>query len=188
MEYIIAGHFEQQAQVAQTIEALARAQIAEDAIAAFYLTPPHTQPATRGETAEDAGNVADQSSSQAGGVKGVAAGVAVGAAAGAAGIPLIGPVAPLLGAFAGAYVGSLAGGLSEIKKTPKQTGSQAEAPAAPRQAGMMVAVCVHQPDQEMAVIAVLREMGATDIERGEGQVSDGRWQDFDPQLPIRRID
>ncbi len=185
MEYIIAGRFEHQEQVTQVIDALTQAHIEADAIASFYLTPPRESSGQAAQHADHTGPNTEKT--QAGGIKGIATGAAVGAVAGAAGIPVLGPLAPALGALAGAYGGSLAGGLSEIKKTPQDGDPQLDANA-PRQAGLMVAVGVHQIEQEHAVIAMLRDLGALDIERGEGRVVDGRWQDFDPLRPLQRID
>jgi hypothetical protein len=184
MEYIIAGRFEHQEQVTQAIDGLRQAHLEPGAVASFYLTPPRESSGQAAQHADHTGPNTEKTES--GGVKGIATGAVVGAAAGAAGIPVLGPLAPALGALAGAYGGSLAGGLSEIKKTPKDGDPQVDANP-PRVAGLMVAVGVHGSGQEQAVIAILRELGAQDIERGEGRVVDGRWQDFDPLLPMQRI-
>jgi len=185
MEYIIAGRFEHQAQVTEFIDALTQAHFEADAVASFYLTPPRESSGQAAQHADHTGPHTEKT--QSGAIKGIASGAAVGAVVGAAGIPVLGPLAPALGALAGAYGGSLAGGLSEIKKSPQDSDPQIDANP-PRQAGLMVAVAVRQIDQEQAVIAMLRNLGAQDIERGDGRVVDGRWQDFDPLRPPNRID
>jgi hypothetical protein len=187
MEYIIAARFDQQDQVTQTVEALKRSHIDADAIASFYLTPPREQGAMAEEQfaeMEPAHERAEKS--PAGSAKGIAAGAAAGAVVGLAGASVAGPVAPAIGALAGAYVGSLTGGLSEIKKTH---GTHATAPVdEPRNAGLMIAVCVSGQAQQDAVVKVFRTLGGRDIEHGEGTVADGRWQTFDPLKPMNRID
>jgi len=187
MEYIIAARFDQQDQVTQTVEALERVHIDADAIASFYLTPPREQGATPEEQLTEVEPAHERAEkSPAGSAKGIAAGAAAGAVAGLAGAPVAGLVAPAIGALAGAYIGSLAGGLSEIKKTH---GAHETAPVdEPREAGLMIAVCVSEQAQEDTVIKVFRTLGGRDIERGEGTVADGRWQTFDPLKPMNRID
>lgn len=130
-----------------------------------------------------------------GGASGAAVGAAAGAVAGLATLPLLGPAAVAV-AGAGAYVGSFAGAMLNVenKNEPEaETPAEELADAVPvnadlqRKAGTLLAVAATAPEQQYAVIGILRAHGATDLERTEGQLSGGRWTDFDPLAPLRLL-
>jgi hypothetical protein len=88
----------------------------------------------------------------------------------------------------GAYVGSFAGALEQMGEPEPSTESPAisaqdqdEAP--PRKSGMFVAVGARTGTEESSAIAVLRVQGAADIERAQGTIAQGDWNDFDPLSP-----
>lgn len=89
----------------------------------------------------------------------------------------------------GAYLGALAGALWVVGRGRGRSG----APAAPdvhpdlRQAGVMLALHV-APERDALARKVLAEAGGLDIERAQGRWLDGKWEDFDPLTPPRRVD
>lgn len=177
MTTIIAGRFEQQDQVQQAIAEMVRAGFSEDHISSFYLNPPgrHHQLPMGGDHDKSAGAEESPQGSAAGAVTGSAVGAAVGAVT----TPLSGPLGAATGAFVGGYVGSLAGSLGKMK----DDGGADNAAPEPliRQPGMMVAVSVSPDDDTERAAEVLRACGAADIERAEGTIVNGDWEDFDPQ-------
>lgn len=176
MTTIIAGRFEQQTEVEDTVKELLQAGFSREHISTFYVNPAgqhHAYP-IGGDHAESQG--AKQTN------KTVAAGAATGAAVGIATTPILGPLGPVTGGLLGAHLGGLVGGLAGMKDRG-ETGEHGEDPenATPiRQAGMMVAVGVGDHEYEDRAINVLRTLGAADIERSEGKIENGDWIDFDP--------
>lgn len=191
MAHIIAGHFQEQAQVAAVVDAMLAAGFPEDRISHFYLNPAgqHDLYPIGGDRDESPG--AHESGS--GVVTGVTAGGTVGAVAGLTGAAAFGPLGPAVGALIGAHVGGLVGSLARMKE-PGEPEEDASLPAsenntAPvRRSGLLVAVCAEPgPDQDSA-IALLQQGGADELEEADGTIIDGDWQDFDPLQPPRRID
>lgn len=173
---IIAGRFQQQAEVEEMIEELQRAGFAREHISAFYVNPPgqHDAYPIGGDRAMSPGAQESQ--------KGTAAGAAAGAAVGVAATPFLGPVGAVTGGLLGAHIGGLVGGMSRMKEQG-ETGPHAEDEenAEPiRKSGMMVAVAVGDDRQFDDALHALRAAGAVDIERAEGSIENGDWTDFDP--------
>ncbi len=177
MAHIIAGHIQQQDQVAHLLDALRDAQFDEGKITSFYLNPPgqHDLYPTGGDRDQSPG----AKETGTGLAYGMAGGGFVGAAIGLAGTPVMGPLAPALGAAVGAHLGSLMGVVSELKEKGEDEAGGENA-REQRHAGMMVAVSVADPAQEKTALDVLRSFGAKEIERSEGEIIDGDWRDFDP--------
>ncbi|MFC7298190.1 hypothetical protein [Herminiimonas aquatilis] len=166
MTVIIAGRFAQQDQVQEAIVALQRAGAPSDQITSFYVNPPgqHDLYPIGGDRDESPG----AEDSDKGTAAGLGAGGVIGGAAGAA----AGPLGAITGALVGAHIGSLMGSLSgtdENKDIPPL-----------RQAGMLVAVTATSEEEEEKAIATLRAVGATCLERAQGQIVNGDWTDFDP--------
>jgi len=180
MTHIIAGRLQQQDQVQQAIHQLMAIGFAENQISSFYLNPPgqHDMYKLGGDRDESPG--AKEAGS--GAVGGAATGGVIGAAVGMIGAPVTGPVSTALGALVGAHVGSLIGSLSQMKEKGDAE-DDAENAAAVRHSGMIVAVSVGKPESEEAVINILKNLGADQIELGEGNISNGDWKDFDPRTP-----
>jgi hypothetical protein len=181
---IIAGRFQQQSEAEDAIEELQRAGFARDRISTFYVNPAgqHAAFPIGGDNALSPGAKESE--------KGVATGAAAGAAIGVAATPFLGPVGAVTGGLLGAHIGGLVGGLSHMKEKG-ETGEHAEDTenAAPiRQAGMMAAVAVSDREQEDRAINVLRSLGAADIERAEGTITEGDWSDFNPVAPPALIE
>ena len=175
MTTIIAGRFEQQEQVQHAIEEMVRTGFSADQISSFYVNPPgqHNQTPIGGDRDESPG----AKESTTGTAAGLATGGTVGAAIGAATAPVTGPIGAITGAFVGGHIGSLVGSLNKMS----DNGEAVEENKVPvRQAGMVVAVSVPEPNNEGQAIQVLRSLGAEDIERTEGTIVDGDWKDFDP--------
>jgi len=173
---IIAGRFQQQSEVEESVEELQRAGFTRDRIAAFFLNPQgqHDTYSIGGDRAMSPGAKETDA--------GAATGAVVGGAAGLAATPMLGPVGPVTGGLVGAYVGGLIGGVSKMKEHG-DTGKNAEDQenAAPvRHSGMYVAAAVDTHEQEEQAIHALRALGAADIERSEGTLVDSDWQDFNP--------
>jgi hypothetical protein len=173
---IIAGHFQEQAQVDDMIEELQRAGFQRERIASFYVNPAgqHDAFPIGGDRALSPGAKETD--------KGVAAGAVAGAAVGVAATPFLGPVGAGVGGLVGAHIGGLVGGLSQMKEKG-ETGDSAEESentVPVRKSGMMVAVAVDAQEEENQAINALRAAGAGDIERAEGTIQNGDWIDFDP--------
>ncbi|WP_296951950.1 hypothetical protein [uncultured Massilia sp.] len=176
MSTIIAGHFQLQDDVDQARRALADAGFQSERISGFYLSQPgqHDMTPIGGDHITSPG----AKESPEGVAQGVGAGAAIGAVAGAATAPLTGPIGPVVGGLVGAHVGSL---FSFTKM--KDAGEREEGGRAPvenRHAGMLVAVAFDDPAQEHRAVEVLRGLGATQLERAQGNIVDGDWADFDP--------
>lgn len=181
MSTIIAGHFQLQDEIADARQALLDAGFADARISAFYVNPPgqHGVYAYGGDHAVSPGARA----SDEGLVQGGAAGAVAGALIGASTIAMTGPVGPVLGALVGVHVGSLYS-LHKMKEAGEadKDGSNVQPP---RKSGMLIAVAAEDAAQEQRALALLRRLGASDIERAEGSISGGDWRDFDPNaLPL----
>ena len=186
MARIIAGHFQEQEQVTQALEALRDAGIAPERVSSFYLNPPgqHNLYSIGGDREDSPG----AHETGTGVAAGAATGGAVGAAVGLTGAPLFGPVGPAVGALVGAHIGGLIGSLSQMKEKGETEDSTAEAAGNEnemhqRKAGMMLAVEVagsgNTPD-EAEIVRMMQTFGGRDIEEAEGSIVDGNWEDFDP--------
>lgn len=176
MSTIIAGHFQLQDEIANARQALLDAGFAPSHISAFYVNPPgqHGVYQYGGDHAVSPGARA----SEEGVLQGGASGAVAGAMAGAAATPVTGPVGPLVGALVGAHVGSLYS-LHKMKEAgvADKDGSNVRPP---RKSGMLIAVAAEDADRERRALALLRQLGASAIERAEGSIGGGDWRDFDP--------
>jgi hypothetical protein len=170
MATIIAGRFEQQAQVQDAVGALLNAGFTEDKITSFYVNPPGQHDAYPIGGDREISPGAEETP------KGAVTGGVVGAAIGVAATPIAGPAGPALGA----YVGSLVGSLTE-------THEKDESPPV-RPSGMLVGVSVPDGPHEAHAIYVLRQVEARDLERAEGTIENGDWVDFDPVTPPVLLD
>ncbi|SOY68044.1 DUF6861 domain-containing protein [Cupriavidus taiwanensis] len=186
MSAIIAGRFDSFS-TAETAASRLRAQgFADQDLNLFYVNPPgqHAAYAIGGDHAADAG----ARKSGVGAISGVLIGAAVGAAVGAALVAALGetpPMSILVLVFAiglGAYLGSLAGALA-LARNAGRNPRTGQPPV--RNAGVVLAAHLTSTDTATAdtVATVLRQGGARDVERAEGQWVDGRWADFDPLVP-----
>jgi|RhiMethySRZTD1v2_1073278.scaffolds.fasta_scaffold342068_1 hypothetical protein len=181
MNTIIAGRFDEQAQVEQTVTALEASGFARGQIATFFLNSPGQH--------DLAGTVRDPDASAgahhagAGAATGAATGSGVGTVVGLATVPVLGPVGPLAGAAIGAYVGALAGALEKLgdaEPGDPAVSEHSRDDTPPRKSGMLVAVSAPSSAEETSAITVLRAQGAADMERAQGNIEQGLWNDFDP--------
>lgn len=168
MSTIIAGHFQLQDQAAQAVDALVRAGYPAERISSFFVNPAgqHDTFAVGGDRDKSPG----AEDTDKGVATGVGAGAAAGAAVGAATAPVTGPLGAVLGGLVGGHVGGLVGTLAAT--------DEAQLPR--RASGMLVAVEVGDDHEERRAIDVLRAARAEQIERGQGHIRAGDWQDFDP--------
>lgn len=189
MSNIIAGRFKEQDQVTRAIEAMVDAGFPQDGISSFYLNPPgqHNLYSIGGDRDESPG--AHETST--GAVTGAATGGAVGAGVGLIGAPVFGPVGPAVGALVGAHVGGLIGSLSQMKEkgeqekgTPDDVQNDSDDNTMrQRKSGLMLAVSADGDQAHQSAVALLKQLGADDIEQSEGTIINGDWQDFDPLQP-----
>ena len=182
MSTIIAGRFEEQAQAHQAISALADSGFPEDSIASFFVLPQGQHDFKgQGKDLDDSAGAEDAGS---GAAAGAGAGGSVGAVVGLAATPLLGPAGPIAGAAVGAYIGSLHGTLGSLDEGKQHHGASDTAPPkdepVPRKSGFLVAVETQSANDNSRVFRVLRDSGAADIERAQGSIVDGKWDDFDP--------
>ena len=183
MSTIIAGRFDEQTEVDQTVSDFHNAGFATDQIDTFFVNPPgqHDAFPVGGDQDESAGATHADTTA----VGGLGVGAIAGIGAGLATAPFLGPAAIAVGAGVGAYTGSLAGALGGMDD-PHKLADDTAVPQS-RHAGLIVAV--HTPDQakRTQAIDVLRARGAKDIEQAEGKWVAGSWSDFDPLLPARLV-
>lgn len=180
MTTIIAGRLQEQDQIQQAIAQLAEAGFAKREISSFYVSPPgrHDVSLLHNERIETIGT-REVGGGTGGAVKGAVTGGVIGTAVGAAGTPLVGPISTAAGALLGAYVGSLVGAVAKMKEKGEAEADTTH-PQPQRRSGMMIAVCADDAEREQVALAVLRRLGADQLERTRGTISDSEWKDFDP--------
>lgn len=180
MTQIIAGHFQLQEQAQHAIHQLIDAGFSEDKICSFYLNPPgqHDLFSIGGDRDKSPGAKESGDSMK----RGAATGGVIGTAAGAAGMVAAGPIAPVVGGFVGAHIGSLVGTLSGMKESGESEQGEhgAERAIPQRRSGMIVAVSTEQAPVDENAVDILRSVGADQIERADGTIANGNWEDFDP--------
>ncbi|MDB5841554.1 MAG: hypothetical protein JWQ23_3506 [Herminiimonas sp.] len=183
MATIIAGRFEQQTEAQNAVDALRRAGFSENQVASFFVNPAgqHDRYAVGGDRDKSPGTEDTGSGTAAG----MATGGTVGAAIGALTTPVTGPLGAVTGAFVGAHVGSLVGTMNKLEEDGRGPDKN---PIPVRHAGMMVAVSVGDGTNLTQAADVLRGVGAVDIERAEGNIANGDWEDFDPVSPPKYLD
>lgn len=183
MGQIIAGRFEQQDDAEQAVEAILGAGVGQEQVVSFYVSPAgqHSRHPLGGDRDESPG----AEHTGPGRAAGMAGGGLIGGAIGAATSPVTGPIGPITGALVGAHIGSLFGSLEEMKEDGTGEGQN---PIPIRHAGILVAVATPDANAEDQAIEVLRSLGAQDIERAQGTIANGDWEDFDPVAPPILID
>ena len=179
MAKIIAGRFDATLDADAAVERLKLEGFARDELDCFYVSPPgqHDMTAVGGDTHASAGS------------RFAGLGAIVGAVAGG----LIGMLvawlvadnyraaAVLFGAALGAYVGSFLGAMNRVRGG-RRSEATVEHPVEPR-GGRMIAVKADRPGTDQRAVKVLRELGARDVGRAEGDWRNG-WKDFDPRAPL----
>ena len=187
MSTIIAGRFDTQAAAEQALEALRSVGFQRDEIETFYVSPPgnHETLPTEPSGAVKKGTEGAGRNALIGAALGGAAGLAIGATAGAA-ASAIAIGAAIGGAGVGAYTSSLGGALKGAGDPEGEELSHEELHEHP--GGMMVAARVDREGTAEQALRVLREAGARDIERANGEWRDGSWQDFDPAKSANLIE
>jgi hypothetical protein len=184
MNTIIAGRFDESARAERAISALETAGFQRKNMTTFFVNSPGQHDLSG--TTQDPQASAGAHHAGAGAAAGAAAGTGVGAAVGLATFPVLGPGAALVGVAIGAYVGSLTGALEQMGDRPagaSAIGEPGTDEALPRKAGMLVAIGTSTSMEEGSAIAVLTGQGAADIERAQGTIVEGLWNDFDPLSP-----
>jgi hypothetical protein len=180
MSKIIAGRFDATVDADAAVEALRREGFTREEIDSFYVAPP-------GQNAmHPLGGDAPHSSA---GSRFAGVGAVAGAIAGGLLGMLIawmvardyGAVVILFGAGLGAYVGSFLGAMRKLRGGRRDEAS-IEHPVEPK-GGRMIAVNVDRAGMDARAIKVLREFGAREVGRAEGDWRNG-WKDFDPRAPL----
>jgi hypothetical protein len=184
MSSIIVGRFQLQDETEYAVDELVQAGYSRDAITTFYLNPAgqHDLYPVGGDRDKSPG----AQDTDTGVAAGAATGAIVGATVGSATAPVTGVAGPALGGLVGAHLGSLVGSLNATDDT--DGGSRHAQEAEVRKAGMRVAVAVDGAPQENEAIALLHSLKAADVERSEGHIEHGDWDDFDPLTPPRYVD
>ena len=209
MSYIVAARFDSWESAGIAARALYAQGYPDGALHTFYVNSPgaHAQYALGGDRSADADSQGAQFGAIAGaavlGLASAAIFSVISLAVGATAYVIIAAAA------VGAYLGSLAGAMRIIgnRKRPaaaaaakatrgttqgthtlRDTGhGQSRTAAADAQAGFNpirhagVLLAVHiVPEQEASVARLLRDAGGMDVERAQGQWSQGSWVNFDP--------
>lgn len=179
MSTIIAGRFDQQDEIERGRQALLAAGFASEDLGSFFVNPAgqHDRYPLGGDHDKSAG----AQDSETGIVAGAPVGGVIGVAIGAAAMPLVGPAGMVAGALVGAHLGNLVGSLNQMDDDSGQNRN------AVRHAGMMLAVNAADDAAVQRAVALLRSLGAADIEHGEGHIVGGDWPEFDPLVPPQRI-
>ncbi|MBW8307159.1 MAG: hypothetical protein K0M46_10115 [Thiobacillus sp.] len=185
MKTLIVGRYSQQADAESARRELLRVGFPAREMSLFYVSPQgqHATYPVGGDEDESAGT----HEARAGAVRGAAGGVGAGALVGVATLPVLGPGAPVLGAAVGAYTGALVGALKNMEEPEASADSasprgEPSADAAPRKAGMLLAVAVATPAEQEAAIEILG-VWADELEAAEGTLENGDWIDFNPLAP-----
>jgi hypothetical protein len=184
MSRIVAGRFDRTLDADAVLQALRREGFRTEEIDSFYVDPPgqHSTTPIGGDVHSDAGARKAGMGAGIGAVVGLLLGLAVGVVGAAIDlgpptIPLAALVGSLIGAFAGTMYRLRGGRLREASR---------EHPVEPM-GGRMIAVNVDRPNTESRAVALLRQYGARDVGRAEGDWRDGSWRDFDPRAPLATV-
>jgi hypothetical protein len=176
---IIAGRFDATLDADAAVEALRREGFERDELDCFYVSPPgqHDMTAVGGDSHSSAG-------SRFAGL-GAILGAVLGGLLGMLVAWLVADnyraAAVLFGAALGAYVGSFLGAMNRVRGGRRAEATR-EHPVEPK-AGRMIAVRTDRPGSDQRAVKVLRELGARDVGRAEGDWRNG-WKDFDPRAPL----
>jgi len=183
MSNIVAGRFERSLDADAALEALRRDGFIENEIDSFAVNPPgqHALLAAGGDVHSDAGARHAGRGAAIGGALGLFVGLIVGAIAslhlGAPALWITGGVGALVGVFAG------------VMSHLHDAGRRDHTPEHPIEmpAGRMIAVCVDRAGSEPRAVTVLRQNGAREVGRAQGQWLNGGWRDFDPRSPLLSV-
>lgn len=183
MSHIVAGRFERSMDADAALAALPRAGFRSGEYESFYVAPPgqHALHPMGGDAHSDAGARKAGWGSAVGAGVGAALGLLIGAFfAGRYGFIVV-----LFAAAFGAYFGSFAGGMLRTRGASRSEAT----PEHPLEAaaGRVVAVNVDRAEMQGRAIEILRQHGAKDIGRAEGEWRNGSWRDFDPRSPLAAI-
>ncbi len=189
MSTIIAGRFDTQEQAEKVCASLQEAGFGKDHIAQFYVNP-HGQHAIYPIGGDESASPGSEDSGH-GALVGGGIGAAAGVAAGIAAVPVVGPIGAVVGAGIGAYTGSLVGAMKETDKDSKVDEMAKDTPLkedqlSERHTGMHVAVKI-TADTRKEAIAVLRRHGGAELEEAEGELTNGKWVDFDPREAVKLL-
>ncbi len=179
MSKIIAGRFDATVDADAAVERLKLEGFARDELDCFYVSPPgqHDMTAVGGDSHASAGS----RFAWVGAVLGALAGAALGFLVAWLVADNYRTAALLFGAALGAYVGSFLGAMNKVRGG-RRTEASVEHPVEPK-AGRMIAVKADRPGTDQRAVKVLRELGARDVGRAEGDWRNG-WKDFDPRAPL----
>ena len=179
MAKIIAGRFDATLDADAALERLKREGFAREEVDSFYVSPPGQHDMT-----PVGGDVQSSAGSRFAWV-GALIGALIGAGIGFVVAWLVADnyrgAALLFGAALGAYVGSFLGTMKKVRGG-RRAEATVEHPVEPR-GGRMIAVKADRPGTDQRALKVLRELGARDIGRAEGDWRNG-WKDFDPRAPL----
>lgn len=183
MATIIAARVQTQNDAADAIEMLVSDGFSAEKTSSFFVNPAgqHDAYGLGGDHDKSPGAEA----SGTGVATGITGGGLVGALVGVAGTVIAGPLGPVIGALVGAHSGGLVGAMASMKEEPDSdpVDQQHDYHQVPRRSGMLVAVETRTVDDAARAVALLRRIGAEDVERSVGTIIDGDWTDFDPLRP-----
>lgn len=163
MDQIIAGRFHTKDEADRAAAHLSRFMNQAD-ITIFHNNPPgqhDVHPVGGDEDADPGARNAERPATIA----------AAGLTAGAIGVVVGGPLIGLAAAGVAAYTGSLLSTMNALSDNPA---------LARRHGGIILAVRLAGQNTEERVIRDMEQQGAVDIEKAQGEWSDGTWVDFNP--------
>uniref|UniRef100_UPI0023F980BC hypothetical protein n=1 Tax=Caballeronia sp. BR00000012568055 TaxID=2918761 RepID=UPI0023F980BC len=179
MANIIAGRFDTFEHAGTVAKELQIEGVSDDDVWIVYVTSPgqHDHTPIGGDAIADEGAKA----AHKGAGKGIVIGGVIGGAIGAASVVLINIpwIVIAVGIGLGAYIGSLSGAMSRTRQSQSETQPPDTSSELVRKAGVMLAINAVDVSEER-LIEALRAHGAAEIERANGQWSEGEWKDFDP--------
>jgi hypothetical protein len=179
MARIIAGRFDATLDADAAVERLKREGFERDELDCFYVSPPgqHDLTPVGGDVHSSAGS----RFAWVGAVLGALVGGALGLLIAWLVADNYRTAALLFGAALGAYVGSFLGTMNRVRGGRRSEAS-IQHPVEPK-GGRMIAVKADRPGADQRAVKVLRELGARDVGRAEGDWRGG-WKDFDPRAPL----
>ncbi|MGF6724007.1 hypothetical protein P3T43_003372 [Paraburkholderia sp. GAS41] len=176
MSLIVAGRFTTFPAAEAAAQQLFDRGFIEEDVTLFFVNPPgqhsrHAHDHSVQMTAAPPIHAASGHGATIGAVAGAAAGVAIFMAF-AASLPVV-----IIAAGVGAYLGLRIG--PSLQARSAHAGHHERVHREFRNSGVLVAVHVSN-DNQFDAAAILREAGASDLERASGHWQQGRWADFDP--------
>lgn len=179
MSMLIRGEFRREEQANHALADLRAAGLSAD-----FTTPSPVEGPTDARDREHEGGQGQPAADDpavGGAMSGALIGSAVGTTVGLVTLPVLGPAAVVAGVGVGAYVGSLYGALNQLGEVePPNAGAHPDPIESSQDHPRQISVSTPDITEQQTAIRIMREHGATGVNRAEGAMLDGRWIDSPP--------